>query len=81
MVQKERLLAGQRDSGTDFVIDVDLIILATGFVHVVHEGLIKDMALTLDDRGNVAVTNYQSSNPRVLPPAIPSAVHRWWSMQ
>jgi glutamate synthase (NADPH) small chain len=52
--------------GTDFVLDVDLIILATGFVHVVHDGLIKDMAIKLDDRGNVAVNNYQSSNPRVF---------------
>jgi glutamate synthase (NADPH) small chain len=51
---------------TDFVIDIDLIILATGFVHVVHEGLIKDMALALDERGNVAVNNYQSSNLRVF---------------
>ena len=52
--------------GTDFVLDVDLVILATGFVHVVHEGLVKDMALRLDARGNVAVENYQTSNPQVF---------------
>ena len=51
---------------TDFILDVDLVILATGFVHVVHEGLIKDMELKLDDRGNVAVDNYQTSNPRIF---------------
>ena len=52
--------------GTDFSIDVDLVILATGFVHVVHEGLIKDMALELDKKGNIAVNNFQTSNPQVF---------------
>jgi glutamate synthase (NADPH/NADH) small chain len=52
--------------GTDFVLDIDLVILATGFVHVVHEGLVQDMELKLDDRGNIAVNNYQTSNPWVF---------------
>jgi glutamate synthase (NADPH/NADH) small chain len=52
--------------GTDFVLDVDLVILATGFVHVVHEGLVKDLGLKLDGRGNVAVNNYQTSNQQVF---------------
>ena len=51
---------------TDFVLDVDLVILATGFVHVVHEGLIKDVGLKLDDHGNVTVNNYQTSDPQVF---------------
>jgi NADPH-dependent glutamate synthase beta subunit-like oxidoreductase len=52
--------------GTDFVYDVEMVILAMGFVHVVREGLIKDMALKLDDQGNVAVNNYQTSDPQVF---------------
>lgn len=52
--------------GTDFVLDIDLVILATGFVHVVHDGLVRDMELKLDDRGNIAVNNYQTSNPWVF---------------
>jgi NAD(P)H-dependent glutamate synthase small subunit len=52
--------------GTDFVLDIDLVILATGFVHVVHEGLVRDMGLKLDNRGNIAVNNYQTSNPWVF---------------
>lgn len=52
--------------GTDFFLDVDLVILATGFVHVVHEGLVRDMELKLDEKGNVSVNNYQTSNPRVF---------------
>lgn len=51
---------------TDFSLDVDLVILATGFVHVVHEGLVKDMDLKLDVRGNVSALNYQTSNPQVF---------------
>ncbi|MBN1975676.1 MAG: glutamate synthase subunit beta [Sedimentisphaerales bacterium] len=51
---------------TDFSIDIDLVVLATGFVHVVHEGLIKDMNLKLDSRGNVTTLNYQTSNPQVF---------------
>jgi len=51
---------------TDFVLDVDLVILATGFVHVVHEGLVKDTQLKLDQRGNVAVNNAQTSDPQIF---------------
>ncbi len=51
---------------SDFSIDVDLVILATGFVHVVHEGLIKDLELKLDNRGNVFTDNYRTSNPMVF---------------
>ncbi len=51
---------------TDFTIDVDLVVLATGFVHVAHEGLVKDLGLKLDNRGNVITNNYQTSNPQVF---------------
>ena len=49
--------------GTDFVLEADLAILAMGFVHVVHEGLIKNMDVQLDDRGNIAVHDFQTSEP------------------
>lgn len=52
--------------GTDFTLKADLILLALGFVHVVHEGLIKDLGLQLDEQGNVAVDNYQTSQPWVF---------------
>ena len=52
--------------GTDFFLNVDLIILATGFMHVVHEGLIKDQGLKLDSYGNVTVNNYQTSDPQIF---------------
>jgi NADPH-dependent glutamate synthase beta subunit-like oxidoreductase len=53
-------------SGTDFTLEVDLVLLALGFLHVVHEGLVKDLELRLDERGNVAVDNYQTSRPWVF---------------
>jgi glutamate synthase (NADPH/NADH) small chain len=39
-----------------------------GFVHPVHEGMIKELGLHLDQRGNVQATTeqYQSSNPKVF---------------
>jgi glutamate synthase (NADPH/NADH) small chain len=54
--------------GTEFEVDADLVLLATGFVHPVHEGMIAELALTLDARGNVKAdtVSYQSSNPKVF---------------
>ncbi len=42
-------------AGTDFVMKVDLVLLAMGFVHVVQGGLIESLGLELDQRGNVKV--------------------------
>ena len=52
--------------GSEFVLPADLVLLATGFVHVVHEGLVQDLGLKLDDRGNVVVNNFQTSAPWVF---------------
>jgi glutamate synthase (NADPH/NADH) small chain len=55
-------------AGTEFEIDADLVLLAMGFVHPVHEGMIAELALALDARGNVKAdtVSYQSSNPKVF---------------
>src|SRR5438105_3029525 len=39
--------------GSEFDVAADLVLLATGFVHPVHEGMIKGLNLALDQRGNV----------------------------
>jgi glutamate synthase (NADPH/NADH) small chain len=39
--------------GSEFEIPADLVLLAMGFVHPVHEGLVKDLDVGLDPRGNV----------------------------
>jgi len=54
--------------GTEFEIKADLVLLAMGFVHPVHEGMIKSLGVALDQRGNVrADTNeYKSSIEKVF---------------
>jgi glutamate synthase (NADPH) small chain len=54
--------------GTEFELPADLVLLAMGFVHPVHEGMIKSLGLALDQRGNVKADTlaYWSSNPKVF---------------
>ncbi|MBV9553995.1 MAG: FAD-dependent oxidoreductase, partial [Alphaproteobacteria bacterium] len=54
--------------GTEFELDAELVLLAMGFVHPVHDGMIETLGLALDARGNVKadVKNYQTSLPRVF---------------
>ncbi len=47
--------------GTDFELDVDLVLLAMGFTGPVKEGLLTDLGVKLDPRGSVAVDeNYMT---------------------
>jgi glutamate synthase (NADPH/NADH) small chain len=39
--------------GTRRVIETDLVLLAMGYLHPVHEGLLHELGLEFDDRGNV----------------------------
>ncbi|WP_245625917.1 FAD-dependent oxidoreductase [Marinifilum fragile] len=39
--------------GTEETIDADLVLLAMGFVHPIHEGLVSELGLDLDARGNI----------------------------
>ncbi|MGB8275833.1 MAG: glutamate synthase subunit beta [Alphaproteobacteria bacterium] len=52
----------------EFEIKADLVLLAMGFVHPVHEGLVKGLSLALDGAGNVkADTNqYRTSVAKVF---------------
>jgi glutamate synthase (NADPH/NADH) small chain len=54
--------------GTEFDVKADLVLLAMGFVHPVHEGMIKALGLELDPRGNVKadVVSYRSSHPKIF---------------
>ncbi|HEX7777159.1 MAG TPA: glutamate synthase subunit beta [Parvibaculum sp.] len=40
--------------GSEFEIKADLVLLAMGFVSPVHEGMLKELEVDLDKRGNVA---------------------------
>ncbi len=53
--------------GTDFSMKVDLVLLAMGFVHVVHAGLVDSLDLKLDSRGNLQVAeDYMTSTAGVF---------------
>lgn len=39
--------------GSEFTLDVDLVFLAMGFVHVQHSKLLEDLCVEFDQRGNV----------------------------
>jgi len=54
--------------GTEFEIKADLVLLAMGFVHPVHEGMLKALGVALDPRGNVSAdtTAYLTSVPKVF---------------
>jgi glutamate synthase (NADPH/NADH) small chain len=52
--------------GSQFTMEADLVLLAMGFTGPVKAGLIEQAGLKLDQRGNVATDNYQSSIPGVF---------------
>ncbi len=54
--------------GSEFAIPADLVLLAMGFLGPVQDGMIKDLGLDLDQRGNVRanVVDYRSSNDKVF---------------
>jgi len=54
-------------SGNSEILKADLVLLALGFVHPVQEGLLNEMGVAYDVRGNVSVDKqYNSSVARVF---------------
>jgi glutamate synthase (NADPH) small chain len=52
--------------GSEFTLDAELVLLAMGFTGPVKPGLIEKAGLKLDQRGNIAAENYQTSIPGVF---------------
>ena len=52
--------------GTERKIPCDLALLAIGFVHPQHEGLLNQLGVALDEKGNVKASNYKTSVPSVF---------------
>lgn len=48
-------------AGSEFTLDVDLVLLAMGFLGPVRNGMIEQLGVAVDPRGNVATTDYMSS--------------------
>ncbi|MBN2120195.1 MAG: glutamate synthase subunit beta [Candidatus Omnitrophica bacterium] len=52
---------------SEFEIEADLVILAVGFLHPQHTGLVKDLGLQLDGRGNIKTNpNFQTSQKGIF---------------
>jgi glutamate synthase (NADPH/NADH) small chain len=53
--------------GTELVMEVDLVLLALGFTGPVRQGMIEQLGVNVDARGNIATgTDYMSSVPGVF---------------
>jgi glutamate synthase (NADPH/NADH) small chain len=48
-------------AGSEFELDADLVLLALGFLGPEREGLLADLGVKLDERGNVATADYATS--------------------
>ncbi len=55
-------------AGSEFILDADLVLLAMGFTGPVKNGLVEQLGVTLDARGNVAApeTDYHTNVPGVF---------------
>lgn len=51
-----------------FQVKADLVLLAMGFVHPTHEGMLKELSVELDDRGNVSADTeaYRTSADKIF---------------
>ena len=57
----------QEIPGTEFIVKVDIVLLAMGFLHVSHEGVVNKFGLNLDERGNLKVDDRCMTNqPKVF---------------
>ena len=53
---------------SEFEIEADLVLLAMGFVHPIHEGLVNNLSLKLDQRGNIEADeiSFKTSSDKVF---------------
>ena len=49
-------------TGSDFIVKADLVLIAMGFIHPQHEGLLDNMQINYDIRGNVESDSTMKSN-------------------
>jgi glutamate synthase (NADPH) small chain len=55
-----------KKEGTDFTVRADVVLIAMGFLHVNHQGLLNSMNLEFDNRGNIKSDNFQTSLPGIF---------------
>jgi len=57
----------QEVAGSEFEIKADLVILAVGFLHPEHSGLLNDLNVKFDQRGNISTQeNYMTSVEKIF---------------
>jgi len=56
----------EKIEGSEFTIPAELVLLAMGFLHPQHEGLVEQLGVELDGRGNVADDDFATSVPGVF---------------
>ncbi len=47
--------------GSQFSVKADLVLLAMGFVHCTHKGLVEQLGVSLDDKGNIITKDFMTS--------------------
>jgi glutamate synthase (NADPH/NADH) small chain len=52
--------------GTEQVLPCELALLAMGFVHPQHEGMLQQLPVELDERGNVKANNYKTAVDKIF---------------
>ena len=58
----------QEIAGSEFDLKADLVLLAMGYMHPVHQGMLQELGIALDERGNARADTerYQTSIPKVF---------------
>jgi len=59
-------MAMEEIPGSEFELDCDLVLLALGFLGPEPDGIVGELGLKLDQRGNIACEDYHSSVPGVF---------------
>ena len=52
--------------GTEFTLPAGLVLIAMGFLHVAHAGLVEELGLQLNGHGNLAVDSWMTSQPGIF---------------
>ena len=52
--------------GSEFTLPAELVLIAIGFTHPEHEGLVTDLEVAVDERGNLRADEFETSTEGVF---------------
>ena len=64
--QQDGRMVMKEVEGSEKIMPAELALIAAGFLHPQQSGIIEQLELKLDARGNVDATNYKTSHPKVF---------------